>query len=365
MTPRAMYSIGQPALRARFAGILFTGILLWPVPKHCAALSSEDGSDTTDSRRPSISQSHPINARFGPLHLRGQSPFQLLRLSLIPVGADRVEQGRWLLNATATWTNRWAWKEGQYLIDAEIWRIAVSATYGVTDWMQLRLEIPFCIRGGGALDGLIMGFHDTFGYSQAGRDQFPKNQFHVVFWRKDGTKFELDSSHAGAGLEDIVLSSTFRLTQGGKWAPQTCLTVHLKMPTGDEEELFGSGSLDGGLALCFAKRIWKLYGYLGVQYTRFGGDEVAGIPMRQDQASVLTALEVPLSNRYSILAQYLFNTGSAEDFYEFSESTHEVTLGAKGEVFRNTVFEFGLTENLLHYDNSADLGIHFGVSRKF
>ena len=87
--------------------------------------------------------------------------------------------------------------------------------------------------------------------------------------------------------------------------------------------------------------------------------------MRKDPVSALTALEVPLSNRYSILAQYLFNTGSAEDFYEFSESTHEVTLGARGEVFRNTVFEFGLMENLLHYDNSADLGIHFGVSRKF
>jgi hypothetical protein len=28
------------------------------------------------------------------------------------------------------------------------------------------------------------------------------------------------------------------------------------------------------------------------------------------------------------------------------------------------VFEFGLMENLLHYDNSPDFGIHFGVSRK-
>jgi hypothetical protein len=289
----------------------------------------------------------------------------LLRLSLVPVGADRVEQGRWLVNATTTWTNRWASKEGHYLVDAEIWRMAVSATYGVTDWLQLRLEIPFCVRGGGVLDGFIMGFHDTFGYTQAGRDQFPKDQFHIVFWRKDGTKFELDSSHAGAGLEDVLLSSTLRLSRGGKWVPQTCLTAHLKMPTGDEEELFGSGSLDGGLALCFAKRIWKAYGYLGVQYTRFGGDTVAGIPMKKDQVSTLSALEAPLGSRWSLLAQYLFNTGSAEDFYEFGESTHEIALGAKWEIFRKTVLEFGLIENVLHYDNSPDFGIHFGVSRKF
>ncbi len=320
---------------------------------------------TAVSRPASFAESHPINARFGPLHLRGQSPFQMLRLSMIPVGADRIERARWLLTGTATWTNRWAWKKNKYLIDGEIWRLTVSATYGVTDWMQLRLEIPFCIRGGGILDGLIMGLHDTFGLGQMGRDHFYKNQFHIVFHRKDGTIFDMDSSNSSAaGIEDIVLTSTFRLTQGTKWIPQTCLTAHLKFPTGDEEELFGSGSLDGGLALCLAKRIWKLYAYLGVQYTRFGGDELAGIPMRQDQVSALSALEYPLNNRYSLLLQYLFNTGAASDFYEFSETTHEITVGFKGEIFRNTVFEFGMIENMFHFDNSPDFGFHFGLSRK-
>ncbi len=336
--------------------ILLAGGLLGGLAGPAYAAEDEGGS---------YAQSHPPNARFGPMHLRGQSPFQLLRLGLIPIGADRLERGQWLLNATATWTNRWAWKEGKYLVDGELLRIAVSATYGITDWVQVRLEIPFCIRNGGILDGMIMGFHDTFGYSQAGRDEFPKNQFHVIFWRKDGTKFELGSGNEGAGLEDIVLSSTFRLTQGGKWLPQTCLTLHLKVPSGDEEELYGSGSVDGGIALCLAKRIWKIYAYLGLQYARFGGDELAGIPMREEQVSVFASLEFPLSDRISLLAQELFNTGAAEDFYEFSKSTHEVTLGVKGEIFRNVVMEFGLIENVFHYDNSPDFGMHFGISHKF
>ena len=354
----------RPGLRNPIAGLLCAALVSCPIAAQCAGQAHGNTNETAEIRPPFLSETFPINARFGPLQLRGQSPFQLLRLSMIPVGAAHIERGRWLLSGTVTWTNRWAWKKDKYLIDGEIWRLAVSATYGVTDWMQLRLEIPFCIRGGGIMDGLIMGLHDTFGLGQMGRDHFPKNQFHIVFHRKDGTTFERTSSHPAVGIEDIVLSSTFRLTQGTKWIPQTCLTTHLKMPTGDEEELFGSGSLDGGVALCLAKRIWKVYAYVGVQYTRFGGDELAGIPMRQNQISTLSALEYPVGKRYSLLLQYLFNTGAASDFYEFSESTHEITVGFKGEIFRNTLFEFGMIENMFHFDNSPDFGFHFGLSRK-
>lgn len=344
---------------------LIMTLILWRAPVSSTTLVDIGNEEKPEKEEPFIAMVCSENSRFGLLQLRGQSAFQLLRLSLIPVGAEVVPPGHFLLNTTATWTNRWAWKEGNYLVDAEILRMAFSLTYGVTDWMQLRLEIPFCLRGGGIMDGMIEGFHNTFGFGQAGRDLFPRDQFHIIFWRKDGTKFVLDSSHSGAGLEDLVLSGTFRLLPGGKWLPQTCLTLHLKLPTGNEEELYGSGSVDGGVALCFAKKIWKFYGYLGLQYTLFGSEEIAGIPMRQDQLSILSALEFPLTKRLSLIVQELFNTGAAVDYYEFSDATNEITLGLKAEIMPHTLLEFGFIENLFKFDNSPDFGIHCGLSRKF
>jgi hypothetical protein len=52
---------------------------------------------------------------------------------------------------------------------------------------------------------------------------------------------------------------------------------------------------------------------LTAQYTRFGEDGLAGIPMRPDPISVLTALEVPWSERLSIVLEELVNTGPARD----------------------------------------------------
>lgn len=305
------------------------------------------------------------NACRGPLTLRGQSAFQFLRLSLIPVGVEPLPAASWLVSATTTWTNRWAWKKNKYLVDAEVLRVGFAATYGVTDWLGLRIEVPFCVRGGGVMDGFIQGFHDAFGLGQAGRDQFPMDHFQITLWRKDGTQFGLTGEDSGIGLEDMILSSQVRLTKGGPYLPQAMLVLHLKLPTGDKGDLYGSGCVDGGVSVLLGKRIWKFFGYVSAQYTRFGGKEIAGIPMREDQVSVLTALEYPWCDRVSLVVQELVNTGAARDFYQFSEASHEITFGAKVETIAGTVLELGLIENLFRFDNSPDFGVHFGLSRRF
>lgn len=329
---------------------------VWGAEEETAANSLAAGQDSGRCER---------NACRGPLTLRGQSAFQFLRLSLIPVGVEPLPAGSWLLNATSTWTNRWAWKKNKYLVDAEVLRVGFAATYGVTDWLGLRIEVPFCVRGGGIMDGFIQGFHDAFGLGQAGRDQFPKDRFEITLWRKDGTQFGLTAEDSGIGLEDMILSSQLRVTEGGRYLPQAFLVLHLKVPTGDKGDLYGSGSVDGGLSILLAKRIWKFFGYVSAQYTRFGGKEIAGIPMRDDQISVLTALEYPWCDRISLVVQELVNTGAARDFYQFSEASHEITFGCKVETVAGTVLELGLIENLFRFDNSPDFGVHFGVSRTF
>jgi len=305
------------------------------------------------------------NARLGPFQWRGDSPFQLSRASFTPLSAECLAPGQFLLRASVTWNNRWAFKPRRYLVDGEFLHFSVAGTYGLTDWLELRMEIPFGVRGGGYLDGFIMGFHDAFGYGQAGREYFLVDRFRLILWRKDGTLFMLGPQDAGAGMEDMVLGAKFRLFRGGRWFPLTYAALQMKIPTGSESQLWGSGCLGGMVSLHLAKRFWRLYFYLDLQYSRYASDDLVGIPMEQNQASVSFAAEWSIVDRVSLVGQYQWQSGAAQDFYEFSNPTNEVALGVKALIARETTLSFALVENVFFYDNSPDIAFYLEISHRF
>lgn len=340
-------------------------LLLLPGPPHAAAQTPHAADSRAEQAARPVFAEVSDNARLGPFRLRGDSPFQLQRVSFTPLSAEVLARGQFLLHASATWNNRWAFKPRRYLIDGEFLHFSVAATYGLTDWLQFRMEIPFGVRGGGYLDGFIMGFHDAFGYGQAGREYFWVDRFRLILWRKDGTLFMLGPEDAGAGMEDMVLTAKFRLLRGGRWAPLTYAALQMKIPTGSEAQLWGSGCMAGAVSLHMAKRFWRLYFYLDLQYTRYASDELVGIPMEQNQASAALTAEWSIIDRLSLVGQFEWNSGAAVDFYEFSKPTYEVALGVKALVARETTLSFALVENVFFYDNSPDIAFYLGVSHRF
>jgi hypothetical protein len=354
--------------RAPFPGttLLLAVLLCLFLPLNLSA-----AQESRDTAPPSETPPRPLftagsdNARFGPFQLRGASPFQLTRVSFTPLSAEWLAQGQFLLNTSVTWNNRWAYKHKRFFIDGEFLHFSIAGTYGVTDWLQLRLEIPFGVRGGGCLDGFIMGFHDAFGYAQAGRDLFPVNRFRLILWRKDGTLFMLGPEDAGAGMEDLVLTAKFRLFTGSRWLPLAYAALQMKIPTGSEAQLWGSGCLAGAVSVHMAERFWSLYLYLDLQYTRYASDDLVGISMEQNQASALFATEWSIIDRISLLLQLQWHTGSTVDFYEFSKPTYEVGFGLKALIARETILSFSIVENIFFYDNSPDIAFYLGVSHRF
>jgi len=334
-------------------------------PGLCAAQGARQTESLADLSTRPLFASGSDHTRFGPFQLRGASPFQFVRVNASPLSGECTRRGQFLLNTSLTWNNRWAFKGDKYLVDGEFLHVSLTGTYGVTDWLQLRLEVPFGVRGGGFLDGAIMGFHDAFGYAQAGRDLFPLNRFAVILWRKDGTLFTLGPQDAGIGMEDMLLSAKFRLYNGSAWFPLIYAALQMQIPTGSEAQLWGCGCPAGALSLHLAKRLWRLYFYLDLQYTRFAGDELVGIPMEQNQGSVGLSTEWSVAERVSLVGQYRWNSGAASDFYEFSDSTHEVALGVKALIARETILSFAAVENVFFYDNSPDIAFFLGVSRRF
>ena len=129
------------------------------------------------------------------------------------------------------------------LLDGESARITLDARYGISRRFEVGMAIPYVIEGGGFLDDFIIDYHDTFGFPQGGRDKTPRNRL-LYQYRMDGQELlKIDQSSQGIG--DIQFLGGFQVYESpAKPSRAIALRASLKVPTGDADQLHGSGSTD-------------------------------------------------------------------------------------------------------------------------
>ena len=97
-----------------------------------------------------------------------------------------------------------------------------------------------------------------------------------------------------------------------------------------------------------------------VGITFYGSNGLDELKLSSERMSMLSALEYSCSKTFSIIAQFVAASASA-DYPELDEHVIEVVLGFKKKMGPGTI-EFGLIENILYYDNSPDGGFHIGYT---
>ncbi len=311
---------------------------------------------------------------YGPLAMRSQSPFQSLRMTIAPRTPSTLSRGEWQARVVGTRANIWANDEGhffpqqgeygRYFLDYEMTRLGVELGYGVGDAVELDLEYNQRWRGGGFLDGLIQNFHRIFGFSQNGRDEVSRNQFHFFLNPGDGRPVvDLGPGDEGTFDRNLQLSLQHNVTCGSQRWPAFSYSVTARW-TLDSPDLEGS-DLDVAASVALARRFGHFYTYLTAGYTWFGSDSFHGIQLDHTQASLLAAVEWRFKSRMSLVLQYLWTEAAVSDFGPFSKPSNEVVIGWKGEIRPAGVLEVGLLENVITFDNSPDFGIHLGYTQRF
>ena len=337
------------------------------VCKHCRLTWKPTGY-----RAKSICFSH---VGYGPLRLGSQSPFQSLRLSIVPRTPSTLGRGQWEVRGALTWANIWATETasfrpeigeiGPYLMDYESLGLTLGAGYGLLDTLQLELEYDERWRFGGAMDGMIEGFHDLFGLDQMGRDRWPRDQFAIFVDPEDGRPIVgLGDEFVGSFTRNIQVSLQHNVTCGtSKW-PAFSYAVTSRWLI-DSEDLEGD-DFDVSLSVAVARRFGRsFYTYLTLGYAYYGDDSFHGLELQRDQISVLAGLEWRFKPKMSFMLQYLGSEGVAVDLGPFSETSNEVTIGWKGEIRPAGVLGVGLIENVATFDNSPDFGVHVEFTQRF
>lgn len=245
-----------------------------------------------------------------------------------------------------------------YLLDGEFGLTQLVAHFGVSKNGTLSLTVPRIGYAGGFLDSTIEGFHDTFGFSQAGAEYLPRDRFQVIFDfdESPGAPLVLRDRPTRAGMGDPMLVYKHSLPPfGSGWRP--AVQIGAKLAVADEEKFLSSGNDDWGVQLTLEKG-WRKYGLvLNASWVDLGDFE-AGL-----DGSNVAALHISWMRYYGRRTLGVLQFFSGDNLFgdvtttDFGEIEFQISAGFK-VFFRRSFVGFGLTENLFNFDNTPDIGVH-------
>lgn len=179
-------------------------------------------------------------------------------------------------------------------------RTVLGARYGLLEGWELGIDLPFISRYGGFLDPMIDWVEDLFGAVNPERDLFPDNTFGGFIVARDGTVlFQGDEVTFQPGDVSFSVKHALALPRG--W-PVIALRGAIKAPTGDPDQVLGSGKPDFGLGVAADYRPWSrlmLYGNLNLVYPV--GPITAGDLTLNPIVTQSFAAHVALSRRWSAM----------------------------------------------------------------
>lgn len=202
-----------------------------------------------------------------PFRIVNQSPLTVIHP--LPVDSSSVITPRGKLTAALTfdlansYINSLATGES-LLLDGESARWTLLARYGLTDAVEVGVELPWITAGGGFLDSFISDWHDTFGMPQGGREIAHKNRLNYSYTKNGSQKLSMNSS--GSGVGDVVLTGGVKLYEEKTSALHDSVAFRstVKLPSGDSDYLRGSGAVGGSISLNAASSHFTEYGTLGL-----------------------------------------------------------------------------------------------------
>jgi hypothetical protein len=297
-----------------------------------------------------------------PFSTRDQNPL-LAGFGLPRAMPARIAAGdEWQFAADFNWGNSaivQANARENLVVDGETRELRLTLGRGISDRFALQLQLPYRQAGGGNLDGFVDDWHSWFGFSDGPRDGLPSDDYRIAY-RHDGVT-ALDLRSSGSGLADISADVGYEITASENTSVAAWLSV--KLPTGDADELTGSGATDASLIVAAERRLtdrWSTFGQAGVSYLGEGGlladrqRSVVWSGMAGVGFNVLQSLELKLQ---------LDAHSAAFDRAQLAFMGEALILTVGGSYrFAGWQFDAGVSEDV-KVDASPDVVFVFGLRR--
>lgn len=251
--------------------------------------------------------------------------------------------------------------------DGETATYNIKLRYGVSDRLEVGLDVPYVHHSGGYLDSTIRKFHSIFGYSNDRQEEFEKNQIHYKVDENGNELYETQESSRGLG--DIRFTAGVPLLTGSE-SSRRYLAVRsvLKLPTGDSEDLLGSGGTDLSAGLAYSDfELLKsinvvLAADLGVVYL---GDSDVLSSMQKNYAGYGGGSMDWLALKWLELKLQLdFHTAVYDSELLQLGTSLQLLAGGTVHLPADVLMDFGITEQL-STDSTPDVGFYLMFGHQF
>lgn len=216
---------------------------------------------------------------FEPFSTRDQNILNLLHGQASPTNASLVDssQSKWNTSLIITNTLNTESNSNEYIyLDYESYRFNLSYQYGLSENWNIRFDVPLVHTTGGVFDSAIDDWHAFFGLERGNRPYVDDNQLQVYYRYLDQATVDLNQSSTTIGDIQLAIARTLKQDSNSSLS----IWAGIKLPTGDEDYLSGSGATD--VSAWFAmnqsiSRSWFLN--LNAGAVLLGQDNFNGIPL--------------------------------------------------------------------------------------
>ncbi|PKQ63544.1 hypothetical protein BZG02_09235 [Labilibaculum filiforme] len=136
-------------------------------------------------------------------------------------------------------------EEETIYLDGEMYRNELVFSYGLFTNFELGVSIPVVKHSGGVMDAFISNWHEVFNLPGKSRVLMPTDELAYFFMEEEEVVFEMNKSKLSIG--DITFSMGLPIVTNQKH--DLSLRSFLKVPSGNKNNLVGSGTWDFGAQL--------------------------------------------------------------------------------------------------------------------
>jgi hypothetical protein len=357
----------------RLRGWTFIGI---------AALLLTLGAAFADDARPGT-------VLLGPLRIRDMTPFNLLRLDMLPAHAVEAGVGSWAIEANVSFSNTFvmsdnvrrylqdrggrtplsaadaadilAMGEDAFYVDGEFGLLEVTGHYRFARRTSAYVTLSAYDFSGGFMDGAIEGFHNTFDLENAGREYVTRRKFQTVM-ALDGVQQVALDAPVGNGLGDPVVGLRQAIPFGAsRWG--MVVSAETKIAYRGERPFLSTGTNDYGVQLALQGKFRRQAVYLSGSAVSTDG-RVFGIPLDRRLVPTLTAAwEIGLTEQTNFIGQLYASRSTVRDSQVevIQADKYQASLGLRSRRGR-LIYGFAFTENLKNFENTPDVGLSLNVA---
>jgi Protein of unknown function (DUF3187) len=303
-------------------------------------------------------------AQAEPLATRNQHPLVALFGLPMPLAARLPAPDSGRAGAALNWSNfatTDTTDQRSYTLDGEVVEIRVQAEHALGERFAVRGELAWRQLSGGSLDSLVESWHDLFGLPNGSRRRLPDDALLIEYRSGESTLLRVEDDTSG--IADLPLALGYQLTASQRGALATWLTV--KVPTGQAEDLTGSGAVDVALSLAGERQLserWQLFGQ--VNFAWLGQGDVLADLQQDFAGSLLAGTTWQAWRGLQLTAQLEANTAVVDTGTDLDGDAIVLTLGGRYRTASGWAFDFGFSEDV-QPDASPDIVFLLSVQHAF